>query len=114
MHGSEGGGRKRTGKDTTRRDFWQVNVANSTSPAPYPTREVADLLKHLSPRERQVIEARYQLGPTGAYGVEDLPLPYTEVSRQLSMTTELVKAVEARAFLKLRFWATRSPYAPGG
>jgi DNA-directed RNA polymerase sigma subunit (sigma70/sigma32) len=76
--------------------------------------EVADLLKHLSPRERQVIEIRYQLGPTGAYGVEDIPLSYTEVSRQLGMTTGLVKAVEARAFLKMRFWAERRPYRPTG
>ena len=56
--------------------------------------EVAALLKHLSPRERRVIQTRYQLGPTGAYNVEDIPLPYTEVSRQLGMTTGLVKAVE--------------------
>ena len=70
--------------------------------------EVAELLKHLSPRERQVIETRYQLGPTGAYSVEDIPLPYTEVSRQLGMTTGLVKAVETRALLKMRFWAERS------
>jgi RNA polymerase primary sigma factor len=70
--------------------------------------EVADLLKHLSPRERRVIQARYQLGPTGAYGVEDIPLSYTEVSRQLGMTTGLVKAVETRALLKLRFWAERT------
>jgi len=70
--------------------------------------ELAELLKHLSPRERQVIEIRYQLGPTGAYSVEDIPLPYTEVSRQLGMTTGLVKAVETRALLKMRFWAERS------
>jgi RNA polymerase sigma factor (sigma-70 family) len=76
--------------------------------------EVADLLKHLSPRERRVIEMRYQLGPTGAYNVEDLPLPYTEVSRQLGMTTGLVKAIETRALIKLRFWAERSPYVPRG
>jgi RNA polymerase primary sigma factor len=76
--------------------------------------EVADLLKHLSPRERRVIEARYQLGPTGAYGVEDIPLPYTEVSRQLGMTTGLVKAIETRALMKLRFWAERRPYVPTG
>jgi RNA polymerase primary sigma factor len=75
-------------------------------------RELAALLKHLSPRERQVIQTRYQLGPTGAYNVEDIPLPYTEVSQQLGMTTGLAKAVEARALIKLRFWATRSPYAP--
>ena len=76
--------------------------------------EVAALLTHLSPRERRVIEMRYQLGPTGTYSVEDIPLPYTEVSRQLGMTTGLVKAVETRALTKLRFWATRSPYVPGG
>ncbi len=69
--------------------------------------EVADLLKHLAPRERQVIQTRYQLGHTGAYNVEDIPLPYTEVSRQLGMTTGLVKGVETRALIKLRFWATR-------
>ena len=77
-------------------------------------REVAGLLTHLSPRERRVIQTRYQLGPTGAYNVEDLPLPYTEVSRQLGMTAGLVKAVETRALIKLRFWATRAPYVPGG
>jgi RNA polymerase primary sigma factor len=70
--------------------------------------EVAELLNHLSPRERRVIQTRYQLGPTGAYSVEDIPLPYTEVSRQLGMTTGLVKAIETRALLKLRFWAERS------
>src|SRR5258708_20837358 len=75
-------------------------------------REVAALLKHLSPRERQVIQTRYQLGPTGTYSVEDIPLPYTEVSQQLGMTTGLVKAIETRALIKLRFWATRSSYAP--
>jgi RNA polymerase primary sigma factor len=77
-------------------------------------REVTELLKHLSPRERQVIQTRYQLGPTGAYNVEDIPLPYTEVSRQLGMTTGLVKAIETRALIKLRFWAERSPYVPSG
>jgi RNA polymerase sigma factor (sigma-70 family) len=71
--------------------------------------EVAELLKHLSPRERQVIQTRYQLGPTGAYSVEDIPLPYTIVGQQLGMTPGLVKAVEERAFVKMRFWAARSP-----
>ncbi len=75
--------------------------------------EVAVLLTHLSPRERWVIQARYQLGQAGAYNVEDIPLPYMEVSRQLGMTTGLVKAVETRALIKMRFWATRSPYRPG-
>jgi len=77
-------------------------------------REVAALLTHLSPREQRVIQACYQLGQAGAYNVEDLPLPYTEVSRQLGMTAGLVKAVETRALIKLRFWATRAPYVPGG
>jgi hypothetical protein len=36
-HGSEGGGRKRTGRDTTRNGFWQVEASSSTSSAPYPT-----------------------------------------------------------------------------
>jgi hypothetical protein len=38
-HGSEGGGRKRTGLDTTRKGFWRVETLNSTSPAPYPTND---------------------------------------------------------------------------
>ena len=69
--------------------------------------EVAELLKHLSPREQQVIQTRYQLGQATKYGIEEIPLPYTSVGRQLGMTASLVKAVEARAFLKLRFWAER-------
>ncbi len=72
--------------------------------------EIAELLTHLSPRERQVIQTRYQLGQTANAG--DIPLPYTEVSRQLGMTTGLVKAVEERALLKMRFWAERRPYVP--
>jgi hypothetical protein len=36
-HGSQGGGRKRTGPDTTRKAFWQVEASKRTSPAPYPT-----------------------------------------------------------------------------
>jgi hypothetical protein len=36
MHGSEGGGQKRTGRDTTREGFWQVEALNGTSLAPYP------------------------------------------------------------------------------
>ncbi len=69
--------------------------------------EVAELLTHLSPRERRVIQTRYQLGQTATSGVEDIPLPYTEVSRQLGMTTGLIKAIETRALMKLRFWAER-------
>jgi RNA polymerase primary sigma factor len=70
-------------------------------------REIADLLTHLSPRERRVIQTRYQLEPTATSGVEDIPWPYTEVSRQLGMATGLVKAIETRALMKLRFWAER-------
>ena len=77
-------------------------------------REVAALLTHLSPRERHVIQTRYQLGHEATAGIEDIPLSYTEVSRQLGMTTGLVKAVETRALIKLRFWAERKPYVPGG
>ncbi len=64
--------------------------------------KIANLLKYLSPQERRVIETRYQLGqPADA---EDSPLPYTEVSRRLGMTTKLVKGVEARALMKMRYW----------
>ncbi len=70
---------------------------------------VADLLKHLSPQERRVIETRYQLGQATTYSIEAIPLPYTIVGRQLGMTPGLVKAVEERAFVKMRFWAARSP-----
>jgi RNA polymerase primary sigma factor len=74
--------------------------------------EVADLLKHLSPQERRVIEMRYQLAQTA--DAEDIPLPYTEVSRQLGMTPGLVKAIETRALMKMRFWAERLPHLPTG
>ncbi len=74
--------------------------------------EVAELLMHLSPRERRVIQTRYQLGQTATSGIEDIPLPYTIVGQQLGMTTRLVKATETRALMKLRFWAARSPYVP--
>ncbi len=71
--------------------------------------EVAELLNHLSPQERQVIETRYQLGQATTYGIEDIPLPYTSIGRQLGMTASLVKTIETRALLKLRFWAERRP-----
>lgn len=67
--------------------------------------EVADLLKYLTPQERQVIETRYQLGQTA--NAENIPLPYMEVGRQLGMTPGLVKTMEERAFMKMRFWAER-------
>src|SRR5260370_39943759 len=49
MHGSEGGGRKRTGPDTTREGFWQVEAPHSTSLAPYPTNDVQREGDKLSP-----------------------------------------------------------------
>jgi RNA polymerase primary sigma factor len=69
--------------------------------------EVADLLKHLTVQERQVIEFRYQLGQAPIYGREDILVPYTAVGQHLQMSAELVKSVETRALRKLRFWAQR-------
>jgi RNA polymerase primary sigma factor len=69
--------------------------------------QVASLLRHLTAQERQVITLRYQLGAEAEYGSEDIPLPYTEVGRRLKVTAELVKSVESRALMKLRFWAAR-------
>lgn len=69
--------------------------------------EVADLLKHLTRQERQVIELRYQLGTEAEHGIEDIPLAYSEVGRRLRMTSDLVKAVETRALRKMRFWVGR-------
>lgn len=74
--------------------------------------EVVDLLKYFTPQERQVIETRYQLGQATTYSSEDIPLPYTEVSRRLGMTTKLVKALEERAFMKMRFWAEQGAFTP--
>ena len=68
--------------------------------------KVADLLKYLSPQERAVIETRYQLGQTA--DAEDSPLPYPEMSLRLGMTTKLVKIMEERALMKMRFWAERA------
>ena len=77
-------------------------------------REVAELLAHLSLQERRVIQTRYQVGGAPEDSVEEIPLPYTVVGRRLGMTDTLVKAVEARAFIKMRFWAARSSSMPTG
>ncbi len=69
--------------------------------------QVASLLRHLTTQEQQVVMWRYQLGTDAACGVEDIPLSYAEVGRHLGMTAALVKAIEGRAFVKLRFWAVR-------
>ena len=68
---------------------------------------VAGLLQQLTPQERAVVMQRYQLGRDAEHGIEDIPLPYAEVGRRLQMTDRLVKAVEARALVKMRFWAER-------
>jgi RNA polymerase sigma factor (sigma-70 family) len=68
---------------------------------------VTELLDHLNPRERRVIVARYQLGQGAEHGVEDIPVPYSVAARQLEMTDYLVKQVEERALLKMRYWAER-------
>ncbi len=68
---------------------------------------VAGLLRQLTLQERAVVTQRYQLGREADHGIEDMPLPYAEVGRRLQMTDRLVKAVEARALVKMRFWAER-------
>jgi RNA polymerase sigma factor (sigma-70 family) len=72
--------------------------------------DLARLLSALSREECQVIACRYQLGEgqQQIYRIEDLPLSYAEVARQLGRTTEHLKKVEERALRKMRFWATRS------
>ena len=61
----------------------------------------------MSPAERRVIVSRYQLGQETRYGIEDIPVPYTEVARQVQMTRERVKTIEVRALRKMRYWAER-------
>lgn len=75
--------------------------------------EVAGLLKYLSREERSVIVYRYQIDADAEYGVEDIPLPFTVVARRLGMTAEHAKTVEARALLKMHYWAER-PHFPKG
>lgn len=75
---------------------------------------VQALLRYLSREERRVIECRYQLGDAGEYNVEDLPIPFTEVSRRLGLGVDKVKAVEQRAFVKMRFWALREKIQGAG
>ncbi len=77
------------------------------STAGEPPTTIADVLKYLTPQEQRVVVCRFQLGQDAGHGVEDIPLPYTVVGRQLGMTRRLVVAVEARAFAKLRFWLER-------
>jgi RNA polymerase primary sigma factor len=57
--------------------------------------EVERLLEHLTPRERQVIERRFGLGP-------DEPQTLEEVGRRLKLSRERVRQIEERAKQKLR------------
>lgn len=68
---------------------------------------VQEMLSCLSPGEQQVIEHRYLIGSQAKYSSEDIPQAFTEVARRLNMTTERVKSVEARALLKMRYWAAQ-------
>jgi RNA polymerase sigma factor (sigma-70 family) len=74
--------------------------------------QVQEMLACLSPVEQQVIEHRYQIGSQTEHNSEDIPLTFTEVARRLNMTTERVKSVEARALLKMRYWAAQGGIWP--
>ncbi len=93
-------------KDISLRIPWVLEAPDSM-PHLEQQAEVTDLLKYLSPVERRVIVSRYQLGQETRYGIEDIPVPYTEVARQLQMTRERVKTVEERALRKMHYWAER-------
>jgi DNA-directed RNA polymerase sigma subunit (sigma70/sigma32) len=64
---------------------------------------VSNLLHYLYPDERRVIVCRYQIGHETRYGIEEIPLPYIEVARQLHLTRERVKTLEERALRKMRY-----------
>ncbi|MGH2497872.1 MAG: sigma-70 family RNA polymerase sigma factor [Ktedonobacteraceae bacterium] len=75
--------------------------------------EISDLLTYLSPEERRVIVCRYQLGQETRSGIEDIPLSYKEVARQVQKSSEHVKVVEERALRKMRYWAERPVFGKG-
>src|SRR5258708_39198614 len=52
--------------------------------------EVAELLMHLSPRERRGIQTRYHLGQTTTPGIKENPIPHTHLGQPLCMTTKPV------------------------
>lgn len=87
------------------------------APDPLPEREqqaeVSHLLQYLYPDERRIITCRYQLGQETRYGIDEIPVPYVEVARQLHLTRERVKALEARALRKMRYWAERPRFERG-
>ncbi len=60
--------------------------------------EVQRMLQHLKPRERDVIELRFGLGP-------EEPRTLEEVGRRLKLSRERVRQIEERAKQKLRLMA---------
>ena len=60
--------------------------------------EVERMLRHLTPRERAVIELRFGLGP-------EEPRTLEEVGRRLELSRERIRQIEERAKQKLRLMA---------
>jgi RNA polymerase primary sigma factor len=60
--------------------------------------EVERMLRHLKPRERDVIELRFGLGP-------EEPRTLEEVGRRLKLSRERIRQIEERAKQKLRLMA---------
>ncbi len=60
--------------------------------------EVERMLRHLTPRERAVIELRFGLGP-------EEPRTLEEVGRRLKLSRERIRQIEERAKQKLRLMA---------
>lgn len=84
--------------DTTPLDLLQSRTLPSTEDAYAQAsmyREVADLLEQLEPREAQILRARY--------GFEDEPKSLAEIGRELGLSRERVRQLEARA--RRRFYA---------
>jgi len=61
-------------------------------------REIEEILKRLKPRERQVIELRYGLGPDG-------PLTLGEIGKRMRLSRERVRQIEENAKRRLRIFA---------
>ena len=84
--------------DTTPLDLLQSRTLPSTEDAYAQAsmyREVADLLEQLEPREAQILRA--------LYGFEDEPKSLAEIGRELGLSRERVRQLEARA--RRRFYA---------
>lgn len=60
--------------------------------------EVERMLRHLKPREREIIELRFGLGP-------EEPRTLEEVGRRLKLSRERIRQIEERAKQKLRLMA---------